>query len=119
MNMGGASQLALKWLKVSLLAALGGGIAAAFTASMDPLKYSFPHDFGSGKLWKFFFMGVAVTFGALLVKSPLGQKAMSAYKETHEKMAENKPVLEEAKADLKTPAPDPDPAGGPPGGPPK
>lgn len=64
---------AKKWLKTSGLAALGGGIAAVVATAADPSKYHFPRDLGTGKMWPYFFSGASMTFGALLLKSPLGK----------------------------------------------
>jgi hypothetical protein len=71
-----------KWLKTTLMAVVGGGVAAAVTAAFDPQKYNIAHDLGSGKLWLYFFEGAGVTFIALLMKSPLGQQVMTAYKDS-------------------------------------
>jgi hypothetical protein len=95
----------VKWLKTAGLAAGGGGVAGAFAAAMDPSKYVFPHDFGSGKLWKYFFMGAALTFGGLLIKSPLGQSMMSAYKQSQADLEASKRTVAETKAALKEKAP--------------
>lgn len=95
------TQNAIKWLKTSGLAAVGGGIAGAFAAAMDPTKYHFPHDIGSGKLWKFFFMGAGLTFGSLLLRSPLGQQAMSAYRDSQQQAAEDKAAIEKLKGELR------------------
>jgi hypothetical protein len=92
-----------KWFRTSVLAGLGGGIAGAFAAATDATKYNFPHDLGSGKLWKFFFMGAAITFGGLLIKSPFGQQMMGAYKQSQEDLAASQAALEETKAALKAP----------------
>ena len=45
---------AFKWVRTSALAAIGGGIAGSVSALMDPQKYQFPRDFGSGKMWTYF-----------------------------------------------------------------
>jgi hypothetical protein len=65
-------------------AVLGGGVAGAFTAAMDPAKYHFPHDFGSGKLIKYFFMGAFLTLGGLVLHSPWGHKMMAGYRKSQE-----------------------------------
>ena len=90
-----------KWVKTALLAAIGGGIAASVTAAFDPKKYDIAHDLGSGKLLIYFLQGFAVTFGALLLKSPLGQKAMSAYKDSQTTLADSEQHVAAAKAQLK------------------
>jgi hypothetical protein len=92
---------AKKWIITTAGACVGGGIAGAFTAAMDPSKYHFPQDFGSGKLWKYFGMGVALTFGGMLLHSPLGQKVMGSYKATQEQLAQDQRDLDQAKKDLK------------------
>jgi hypothetical protein len=95
------NEAALKWLKTALLAAAGGGIAAAVTAAFDPQKYNIAHDLGSGKMWIYFFQGFAVTFGALLLKSPLGQKVMTTYKDSQAQLKESQASIEATKAELK------------------
>ena len=70
-------------------------------ASQDPSKYKFPQDFGSGKLWPFFFQGAILTFGAMLLKSPIGKKVMSSVKEGKENLEESKQVIADTKASLK------------------
>jgi hypothetical protein len=91
----------LKWIKTSVLAMLGGGFTAAVAAMFDPSKYSFPHDLGSGKLWRYVFAGWGLTFGALLIHSPLGQKTLAALKDLQAQLAQSKADLEQAKAELK------------------
>jgi hypothetical protein len=83
-----------KWLKTTGMAVVGGGIASTLTAMFDPQKYNIVHDFGSGKLWVYFFEGAGVTFLALLVKSPLGQQVITAYEDSQKS-------VEQAKAELK------------------
>lgn len=89
---------AKKWLKTSGLAALGGGIAAVVATAMDPSKYQFPRDFGTGKMWPYFFSGMGVTFAALLMKSPLGQKAMKEYQDSQAQLAADREELERIKS---------------------
>lgn len=91
----------MKWFRTAAIAAVGGGIAASVAAAFDPQKYNLAHDFGSGKLWTFFFQGAGLTFGALLLKSPLGQKAMKAYRDTQEELKQNQADFEKAKTELK------------------
>lgn len=92
-----------KWLKTAVLAAVGGGVAAAVTAAFDPQKWSITHDLGSGKLWLYFFEGASVTFGALLLKSPLGQQVIGSYQQSQKQVAEDRAALDKVKADLKPP----------------
>jgi hypothetical protein len=87
-------KLNVKMLSSTLLAALGGGIAGAFSAAMNPAVYSFPKDFGSGKLWKFFFMGAGLTISGMVLHSPLGQKIMAQVQQSHD-------AVEQAKTQLK------------------
>jgi hypothetical protein len=91
----------LKWVKTALLAALGGGIAAAVAVLFDPAKFDIAHDIGSGKLWTFFLQGAGVTFGALLLKSPLGTQVVGAYKHAQAGLAENQATVAQAKEKLK------------------
>jgi len=90
----------IKWIKTTLLAAVGGGIAAAVAVLFDPAKFNIAHDIGSGKLWTFFLQGAGVTFGALLLKSPLGEKVIGAYKNAQTGLAENQAAVANAKAKL-------------------
>lgn len=92
------TRASIKWIKTSALAALGGGIAAVIATAMDPTKYRFPRDFGTGKLWPYFFSGAGVT---LLVRSPLGRWAMSAYRETQAQLEADREALEKLKAQAK------------------
>ena len=92
------------WLKTTLVATLGGGIAGATAALMDPTKYSFPHDLGSGKLWKFFIQGALMVGGATLIKSPLGQKVIAEYKESQQTLKDGEQTIIETKTLLKEPA---------------
>lgn len=89
-----------KWLYSTLLAVLGGGIAGAFSAAMDPTKYTFPHDFGSGKLWKFFFMGGALTLAGMALHSPLGQRLMAGFKESQAQLQQSQNEIAQTKSDL-------------------
>jgi hypothetical protein len=65
---------AKKWAKTLVIGGIGGGITGAFHAGMNKDLYSFPHDFGSGKLWKYFAHGALLTIGALCLKSPLDKE---------------------------------------------
>lgn len=94
----------LKWLKTSGLAALGGGIAAIVATAADPTKYRFPQDLGSGKMWPYFFSGVGVTFAALLIKSPLGERAMTIYRDSQDQLKASQQTITQTKAELKTAA---------------
>jgi hypothetical protein len=91
----------LKWSKTTIIAALGGGFAAAFTAAMDPSKYRFPNDLGSGKLWPYFFQGAGLIFVGLILKSPFGQKVLADFKQARSEMAESQADIAQAKAELK------------------
>lgn len=52
-------------LLIAVSAILGGGISGCTAAMLDPTKYNIHQDLGSGKLWKFFFMGAALTLGGI------------------------------------------------------
>jgi hypothetical protein len=105
----------LKWLKTALIAAVGGGIAGASAAAMNPAEYKFPQDLGSGKLWVFFLMGAGTTLVALLLKSPLGQQATTAFKDSQQQLQESQAEIKDAKAELKSAVqPEPPPTGPPP-----
>src|SRR5215467_7863148 len=91
---------AVRWIKVSALSSIGGGIAGAVAAAQDPAKYKFPQDFGSGKLLPFFFQGAALTFGAMLLKSPLGKRVIGGVKESKEQLAEDTELIEQTKKEL-------------------
>lgn len=90
-----------KWVISTGVAVLGGAIAGAFAAMMDPVKYSITQDLFSGKLWKYFFMGAALTLGGILLHSPLGQKMISITKQSKEQLEQTQKELNQAKADLK------------------
>lgn len=97
------------WVRTMLIATVGGGIAAMVAAAMDPTKWRFPQDLGSGKLLPFFFEGAGAMFLGLLIKSPLGQRFMASYKESQTQLAEGKQAIADTKADLKagaSPTPD-------------
>jgi hypothetical protein len=97
------------WVKTTIIATLGGGIASMVAAAMDPTKWRFPQDLGSGKLWPFFFEGAGAMLLGLLIKSPIGQQLMTSYKESQTQLADGRQAIEQTKADLKagaTPAPD-------------
>jgi hypothetical protein len=93
----------VKWAKTAVIASLGGGFAAAFTAAMDPSKYRFPNDLGSGKLWPIFFQGAGLIFVGLLLKSPLGKQVMGAVQDAKAQATDSQAAIEQAKADLKAP----------------
>lgn len=78
------------WTKTFIIGGIGGGIAGAFAAAMNPAEYQFPHDFGSGKLWKFFFQGAFLTIGALCLKTPFGEKLVGKFKETQAGLQQKK-----------------------------
>jgi hypothetical protein len=89
------------WIKTTLIAMLGGGVAGAFAAAMDPSKYHFPKDFGSGKLWEYFAEG-AITVGvALVIKSPFGQSMMTAFKDSQQQLKQSKEDVEQTKESIK------------------
>ena len=90
-----------KWIITTAVAMLGGGAAAAFSAMTDPSKYKFPQDFGSGKLWRYVFMGWALTFAGVLIHSPLGQKAIALTKQSKEQLDQTQKELNQAKDNLK------------------
>jgi len=87
-----------KWLKTALMAAVGGGIAACIAALFDPAKFSLAKDLGSGKEWTFFLQGFAVTFGALLIKSPFGQEMIATYQKSQKALAESQGEMQQAKS---------------------
>jgi hypothetical protein len=90
-----------KWIITTALAMLGGGAAAGFAAMTDPSKYDFPKDLGSGKLWKYVFMGWALTFVGAFIKSPIGQHVIAVTKQSQEQLEQTQQELNQAKADLK------------------
>lgn len=85
----------------AILAILGGCVAGSFAAMMDPTKYDITHDLGSGKLWKFFFMGGALTLAGMVLHSPFGQRFTSSIKQSQEQIEQTKRELAQAKEDLK------------------
>lgn len=91
-----------KWIKTTLIAVLGGGLAAALAAAFDPQKYDIRHDIGSGKLWQFFLEGAGAMLVGLLIKSPLGQQALTSFKDSQQQLQEAKASLEQTKTDLKS-----------------
>lgn len=100
----GKAQDVKHWIVTTLVAMLGGGFAAGFTAMMDPSKYKFPQDLGSGKLWPYVFMGWGLTFAGVLIHSPLGQKVVAFTKQSQEQLEQSQKDLNQAKADLKASA---------------
>lgn len=91
-----------KWLKTTLIACLGGGCTAALAAAFDPQKYNWRHDIGSGKLWEFFAEGALLMFAGLLIRSPLGQQVLSAYKQSQVGLEDSKSLIESTKAEIKS-----------------
>jgi hypothetical protein len=91
----------VKWSKTTIIAALGGGFASVFAAAMDPAKYRFPQDFGTGKMWPFFFQGAGLMFVGLILKSPLGQEVMSSFKQSQQQLKDAQADIAQTKADLK------------------
>jgi len=89
------------WAKTAIIASLGGGFASMFTAAMDPAKYSFPKDFGSGKLWPFFFQGAGLVFVGMILKSPFGQHMMSSFRQSQAQMKEDREAIDTVKQELK------------------
>jgi hypothetical protein len=89
------------WIRTMVIAMLGGGIAGAFAAAMDPRKYHFPHDFGSGKLWEYFAEGALTVGLATAIKSPLGQKALAVFKDSQQQLSESHKSVEDTKAEIK------------------
>ena len=99
------TKAAITWTRTAVLTALGGGIAAVVATAADPQKYRFPQDLGSGRMWPYFLTGMGLTFGGMLIRSPLGQKAMGAYQKSQAQMASDKAELEALKAQFKPPTP--------------
>jgi hypothetical protein len=95
-------QKVLHWVSSTVIAMLGGGAAAGFTAAIDPSKYNFPKDLGSGKLWPYVFMGWGLTFAGILVHSPIGQKVIAFSKQSQEQLEQTQKDLDKAKAALQT-----------------
>lgn len=93
----------VKWLKVSGLSAIGGGVASSVGALADPTKYSFPKDLGTGRMWPFFLQGAGLTFVAMLLKSPLGVKILSSVKESQAQLQESQQAVTEAKQGFTAP----------------
>jgi hypothetical protein len=67
------------WLRTVLLGLAGGAAAGGYTILIEPGFYHFPRDFGSGKLWEFFWGGFLLTVGGILVESPLGKRLMHPF----------------------------------------
>lgn len=89
------------WIKTTIIATIGGGLAGALAASMDPQKYNWRHDIGSGKLWEFFIEG-AVTVGlATLIKSPFGQQVMTSFKDSQQQLKDSQQTVADTKTELK------------------
>jgi hypothetical protein len=91
---------AWKWIKTAVIAMLGGGLAGGLSALFDPSKYNFPRDLGSGKLWKYVFMGWGLTLGGLLIKSPLGKQVTQAYRDSQAQLEADREAFEKIKAAL-------------------
>jgi hypothetical protein len=89
------------WVITTAVAMLGGGFAAGFTAMMDPSKYSFPKDLGTGKLWPYVFMGWGLTFAGVLIHSPIGQKVIAITKQSKAQLEQTQQELNQAKDSLK------------------
>jgi hypothetical protein len=102
MEMTPKMQEAKKWIISSIAASITGGISAAITTAMDPAKYKFPQDFGSGKLWPSFLAGTGAVFLGMLLRSPMGQKLIGTYKDTQAQLAQNQKELDQAKAEIKS-----------------
>jgi hypothetical protein len=96
-----AMEKAKHWIITTAIAMLGGGAAAGFSAAINPNEYHFPQDFGSGKLWKYVFMGWALTFAGVLIHSPLGQKVIAITKQNQAQLDQTQKELDQAKQDLK------------------
>ena len=90
-----------RWLFTTGATVIGGGIAGAGAAAFDPSKYRFPQDFGSGKLWPFFFMGCALTLGGSVLRSPWGVKMMSSFQASQAQLKQSQADIEKAKAELR------------------
>lgn len=92
------------WVKTVVVAAIGGGVPAGFTAVMDPQKFGI--HFGNGRLLLIMLQGAAVAVGALWLRSPQGQQIMGAFKQGQQQGANDLAMLQKAKSDLQgTPAP--------------
>jgi len=89
------------WARTAIIASVGGGFAAMFTAAMDPAKYTFPKDFGTGKLWPYFFQGAGLVFIGMVLKSPFGQHVVGAFKQSQEQMKESQADIAQTKAELR------------------
>jgi hypothetical protein len=89
-----------QWILSTGAIIFGGGIAGAFSAAIDRTKYQFPQDFGSGKLWKYFFMGCLLTFGGSLLRSPWGQKIMASFQASQQQLKQSREDLQTAQKDL-------------------
>jgi hypothetical protein len=90
----------VKWVRTAVIAGLGGGIAAIVATAADPQKYRFPQDLGTGKMWPYFLQGVALTLGAMLLKSPLGKQVMGAMRDAKAQTTDSQAVIDKAKSDL-------------------
>ena len=82
-------------------AVVGGGVAGGASALFDPAKYSFPKDFGTGKLWPYVFTGAGLTLGGMFLHSNLGQKIFAGITRTQQQIAADQAAIQQAKADLK------------------
>lgn len=89
------------WVKTGAITAVGGAIAGIFSAAMDPTKYRFPEDLGSGKMWKYCFMGAGLTLGGMLLKSPIGQKTITAFLDSQKQLEQAKQDIEKVQTELK------------------
>lgn len=90
-----------RWLITTAGAVLAGGVTGMITAACDPSKYRFPQDFGSGKLWPFFFTGAGLTFFGVLIRSPFGQKIMAGFHASQAQLKQTQLDIEKAKSDLR------------------
>ena len=73
------------WLRTIALGLLGGIMGAIYAVIVEPETYHFPHDIGSGKMWKFFVGGAILTISGVLVESPLGKKLMHPFERERER----------------------------------
>jgi hypothetical protein len=85
----------------AVLACLAGGGASGIAAAMDPSKYHFPQDFGSGKLWPFFFGGVGATALGMFLQSTFGKNLMAALKMSQANLAQNQAAIAQTKQEVK------------------
>jgi hypothetical protein len=94
----------MRWVLSTVVAMLGGGLAAIVPIVSDRSKYKFPEDFGSGKLWPYILMGWFLTFAGILLKSPVVKKAMDFSDQSEEQLEKAQHDLDKAKMVFQTDA---------------